>query len=162
MVTIQPFLNRREILWILTVIEGRGAQNNGKGAHFCAFVLVQLSHGTAFKQHLISPVIECPAFRSRMMYSGDLNTRPFEYQTSSVFRSRMIYFKHFFQVNLEYLARVAFTDSDVIYPDSVVGTGNGMLRHSLGGGVILFFAALYCSCLEFNAYLSSCLEKIKT
>jgi hypothetical protein len=27
------------------------------------------------------------------------------------------------QVNLEYLARVAFTNSDVVYPDSVVGTG---------------------------------------
>ena len=36
----------------------------------------------------------------------------------------MMYFKQFFfQVNLEYLARVAFSDSDVIYPDSVVGTG---------------------------------------
>ena len=28
-----------------------------------------------------------------------------------------------------------------------------MLRRSLGGGVIFFFSALYCSCLEFYALL---------
>ena len=27
------------------------------------------------------------------------------------------------QVNLEYLARVCFTEGDIVYPDSVVGTG---------------------------------------
>ena len=27
------------------------------------------------------------------------------------------------QVNLEYLARVCFTNGDIVYPDSVVGTG---------------------------------------
>ena len=32
---------------------------------------------------------------------------------------------------------------------------NGMLHHSLGGEVIFFFAALYCSCLGFNALLAS-------
>jgi hypothetical protein len=31
------------------------------------------------------------------------------------------------QVNLEYLARVAFTNSDIVYPDSVVGTGKAMI-----------------------------------
>ena len=32
---------------------------------------------------------------------------------------------------------------------------NGMLRHSLVGAVIfIFFAALYCSCLGFNALLA--------
>lgn len=32
------------------------------------------------------------------------------------------------QVNLEYLARVCFTNGDIVYPDSVVGTGNSNLK----------------------------------
>lgn len=45
------------------------------------------------------------------------------------------------QVNLEHLARVVFTDGDVLYPDSVVGTdshttmidGLGVLGWGVGG-----------------------------
>lgn len=45
------------------------------------------------------------------------------------------------QVNLEYLGRVVFTDSDVLYPDSVVGTdshttminGLGVVGWGVGG-----------------------------
>ena len=34
------------------------------------------------------------------------------------------------QVNLEYLARVCFTDAEVLYPDSVVGTRhNNLILH---------------------------------
>lgn len=45
------------------------------------------------------------------------------------------------QVNLEYLARVVFTDGDTLYPDSLVGTdshttminGLGVLGWGVGG-----------------------------
>lgn len=45
------------------------------------------------------------------------------------------------QVNLEYLGRVVFTDSDTLYPDSVVGTdshttminGLGVVGWGVGG-----------------------------
>lgn len=48
------------------------------------------------------------------------------------------------QVNLEYLARVVFTDGDTLYPDSLVGTdshttminGLGVLGWGVGGKYI--------------------------
>lgn len=48
------------------------------------------------------------------------------------------------QVNLEYLARVVFTDRDTLYPDSLVGTdshttminGLGVLGWGVGGKIV--------------------------
>ena len=48
------------------------------------------------------------------------------------------------QVNLEYLARVVFSDSNILYPDSVVGTdshttminGLGVVGWGVGGQYI--------------------------
>ena len=50
------------------------------------------------------------------------------------------------QVNLEYLARVVFTGSDTLYPDSVVGTdshttminGLGVVGWGVGGKIFEF------------------------
>lgn len=51
------------------------------------------------------------------------------------------------QVNLEYLARVVFTDTDVLHPDSVVGTdshttminGLGIVGWGVGGMEFFYF-----------------------
>lgn len=63
------------------------------------------------------------------------------------------------QVNLEYLARLVFSDSHILYPDSLVGTdshttminGLGVLGWGVGGKIIfiLFLFSL------LNRYLSN-------
>jgi len=55
------------------------------------------------------------------------------------------------QVNLEYLARVVFTDRDTLYPDSLVGTdshttminGLGVLGWGVGGKLIKIASYYY-------------------
>jgi len=55
------------------------------------------------------------------------------------------------QVNLEFLARVVFSDSDTLYPDSLVGTDshttmiNGLGVLGWGAGGKLIFKFIYCN-----------------
>lgn len=64
------------------------------------------------------------------------------------------------QVNLEYLARVVFTDRDTLYPDSLVGTdshttminGLGVLGWGVGGKLTKI-KMYYCWDRTFYVYL---------
>lgn len=67
------------------------------------------------------------------------------------------------QVNLEYLARVVFTDGDTLYPDSLVGTdshttminGLGVLGWGVGGKLFRITVSSFFFSLTFFSILKA-------